>query len=360
MNKRVIGAAGVIVIGVVIVAIALLMRGQASIPSIVVPYSTVNCPHQPLPYPSFGTVLPPTPAPMLPRESLAFSFADTHYGWAALEGIEEYSGTSQIWATTDGGETWIALTRLDSAVVALDFISPQQGWAISANALLTSDDGGKTWRTVSLPEGEHARHIDFVDARYGWIAGDACANAVLQTTNSGQSWSALPVPCEENGLVEGFAVTVPGSGWLLCNVGNWDGKLWRTMDAGAHWQLVNTSHSLETPVPNAYPFVLTPHPTQDPTRLLPDTWKAAGMSFADDEYGWISFGGQLWSTSDGGLHWQPVTMSLGSVQYGPASAPRLISSTQGYVLSRTYTSWGVFGTKDGGQTWTHLFPRARP
>jgi len=323
-----------------------------------VPHSTVQCPRGPFPYPAPGTVLPPAPAPLLPGGLLAFAFADAKHGWVALNGIDRDFGTIQLLTTADSGDTWTPLTQLPGDVITLDFVSSVQGWAVISGDLLATGDGGKTWQAVRLPEGERARYVDFVDARYGWVAGDACATAMLQTIDGGESWSALPVPCGDNAQVEGYAVTMPGSGWLVCRTLGWGGRLWHTGDAGASWALINESMPSETPVSPAYPFILTPHPTPDPERLLPEDGAVAGMSFVDDEYGWMgTWSGRVWGTTDGGRHWRSLRMTEGAGGYLFGSAPRLVSRLQGYVISRTDAAWGLFGTKDGGLTWTHLFPR---
>lgn len=71
------------------------------------------------------------------------SFLDADHGWVAVGG----ASSTTVYRTTDGGETWLALTpNTDlSGVTHLDFVSPQVGWAVGSGRLLKTTDGGQKW-----------------------------------------------------------------------------------------------------------------------------------------------------------------------------------------------------------------------
>jgi photosystem II stability/assembly factor-like uncharacterized protein len=94
----------------------------------------------------------------LPEGTNLLSFADVNHGWAAS------SDTADLWATTDGGRTWTKIASGSlaayaggggAAYSALDFVSPQIGWAERgapdySTLLLKTTDGGRTWTQIAF------------------------------------------------------------------------------------------------------------------------------------------------------------------------------------------------------------------
>jgi photosystem II stability/assembly factor-like uncharacterized protein len=87
----------------------------------------------------------------------AVDFIDAGDGWL-LTFTETSAGveTSQtLWTTQDGGASWTAVSS-DTALVTLDFLNADDGWATTTAAygdpvpaLLETTDGGRTWTAVS-------------------------------------------------------------------------------------------------------------------------------------------------------------------------------------------------------------------
>ena len=70
--------------------------------------------------------------------------------------------------------------------------------------------------------------------------------------------------------------------------------------------------------------------------------------------------GGLWKSTDGGIHWQSQfdempNASIGDIAIAP-SDPNVVYVGMGEPNNRQSSSIGngVYGTKDGGKTWTHL------
>ena len=71
-------------------------------------------------------------------------FADENNGWAV-------GWAGAMIRTTDGGQTW---TKLRAGVMSLKsviFDDKGTGWIAAETHLLSSDDGGATWRSVGVP-----------------------------------------------------------------------------------------------------------------------------------------------------------------------------------------------------------------
>jgi photosystem II stability/assembly factor-like uncharacterized protein len=85
--------------------------------------------------------------------------------------------------STDGGASW---TRLSRAVADLDAVDSSRVYAADG-AVLASDDGGETWRTVlAATDVLHVLHVDGQTV----LAGGC---GIKQSTNGGRTWrQALP------------------------------------------------------------------------------------------------------------------------------------------------------------------------
>jgi photosystem II stability/assembly factor-like uncharacterized protein len=87
----------------------------------------------------------------------------------------------------------------------------------------------------------------------------------------------------------------------------------------------------------------------------------AGSARRPDEYYFGATGGGLWKTTDGGVTWKPVTdgkitsSSVGAVAVAPSN-PDIVYIGMGEAALRGSITQGdgVYGTRDGGRTWTHL------
>jgi photosystem II stability/assembly factor-like uncharacterized protein len=107
---------------------------------------------------------------------------------------------NSLFVTSDGGQTWTVRTVPGSSVFALDFIDPNQGWAVTNDnqtdyPLRHTSDGGKTWTVVNahLPppssNGAAGYSLVFVDKQNGfWATG----SGLYKTTDGGRTWKALP------------------------------------------------------------------------------------------------------------------------------------------------------------------------
>ncbi len=58
------------------------------------------------------------------------------------------SQTSRVWASSDQGRTWDRRARLPIGDLAAHASAPQKVWATTANGLVFSGDGGRTFRSV--------------------------------------------------------------------------------------------------------------------------------------------------------------------------------------------------------------------
>jgi photosystem II stability/assembly factor-like uncharacterized protein len=141
-------------------------------------------------------------------------FLDTTRGWALLSSeVKDSSLISfSLASTNDAGKSWsfsplkVPSEKPDELDGSgwLDFIDPMHGWvvlrarsssALSWGLLLTTDDGGKSWK--ELPQVPIAGRPIFITAQNGWLSGNGGPGGVYTTKDGGRTWDDNEPPLEE-------------------------------------------------------------------------------------------------------------------------------------------------------------------
>jgi photosystem II stability/assembly factor-like uncharacterized protein len=233
-------------------------------------------------------------------------FINAQDGWLEVStGAAAGSESVDIFATTDGGQSWTKVASaapqsssglpLNGHKTGLSFANASTGWATGGSAatdaswLYKTQDGGKTWRSQSLPT----------------IKG--LSNATYNTTP--------PVLFGANGVLPVYVNTA--------NVHGVD--LYVTHDGGTTWTpttlnnfsaySVYTLDMLHTWVHGDRTFSATSNGGQSWTTLGATQNAASGMSFVDTSNGWaindpVNKMATLFHTTDGGKTWQEISYSI--------------------------------------------------
>lgn len=247
----------------------------------------------------------------------AYAFADADHGWLAL-GVK-------IFATSDGGKSWLGQFQVDSRVKDIGFVSPQVGWIELQNGYLVTRDGGATWqRADSKPDDGKMTPPQTKPGPVGEQAYEFCAD---NTPFAGP-----------------FAAINKQTAWAFCTSSAGDHymlgvRLFQTTDGGKHWQLI-----ADRP-----PY----------SRLgLPD------LFFLDEKHGWMAnyegTTGGVQATTDGGRTWKGIVGSIGeprNIQFLTPSLGFVVLPNTSYNDDRE----GLVRTDDAGATWRLIYgvpPRA--
>jgi photosystem II stability/assembly factor-like uncharacterized protein len=282
-------------------------------------------------------------------------FFDAGHGWVLI--VHGTSELEDLYRTLDGGKTWTLVADNKPVGYGQVFTSATRGWARNSDDVLTSSDGGATWRAVALPTASNiagfepqlydvVAHGRSVVVSKGIYNGDFLQPSFAVSSDDGRTWSQWPGPpipadassrfdapdalhlrlfsgdllwiSDDGGhtweprpllagasYVESMSFPTADVGWIM---GRTDAGrspiVLRTTDAGRTWTDV-TDGAAPRPPSTTPP----PGPTRKPIPMR--------LAFVSPTEGWLC-GTPLQFTSDAGRNWKtvnvpaPTTASLGS------------------------------------------------
>jgi len=109
--------------------------------------------------------------------------------------------------TSDGGEHW-SLSPLEDMPRSIFFLNESAGWMVTEDGIWSTEEAGRSWRKIAdqkkpkkklgpTPPGGLILRVWFLDARHGFAAG--YQKTVLQTSDGGRTWTALPEAAKPTG-----------------------------------------------------------------------------------------------------------------------------------------------------------------
>jgi photosystem II stability/assembly factor-like uncharacterized protein len=229
-----------------------------------------------------------------------------------------------------------------SNVQAMQLVEANQGWALTEQHLVWTDNGGVAWRDITPPATppDSIGGAFFLDPSRGWSVSKTLATSALteftvfRTVDGGRTWLPALVKASVDTYGGWLHFVDPQHGWLVVRLQSSSnfrlGELFRTTDGGVTWMKQSI-------------------PIGDPVRFAStSTGFTAGGAPGDE----------LYVTVDGGDSWQPQSVTppapfrSSSLAY---SLPIFINPQEG-VLPVTFSGEpsgaAFYITRDGGETWT--------
>ena len=265
--------------------------------------------------------------PGLPQGPVVFESPRRGLG-AGTTGLTGEAGA--VLATADGGQTWALRSRLRQRAIQQIVLAGSGVWAVAASLrpagaagaarLYRSTDAGRQWRPMPTPVITKFASLSFPTSRTGFFAYEG---GLFRTTNGGNSWQRVSRRNLRNAR---FAT--PRIGLASSFVADRN-ELVYTTDGGAQWR----------------------------RSTLPRGTTISAIAVLDQRHWWLDGSssapsrGLLFRTSDGGRHWDAIRFpSVPSFQVLTFATPM-----DGFAGDGTN---GFYRTRDGGTTWTYVYPPA--
>ena len=247
------------------------------------------------------------------------------------------------------------------------FLDQHRGWAVgSRGAVLSTIDGGRTWKTKSSPIEDTIRDIYFTDYQNGVIVcersiydiqtNDEPRAYLLKTMDGGEHWKKVTI---RGGTIDARLMrtifTPDGRGWAFGE----GGAMFVTRDAGSSWsrfQAPTRYLLLGGAIINESGWLVGAGSTILQTSDGGETWhhgrfaapvnvRFNATSFLNDRIGWaVGSNGAIFRTINGGRSWQRqrsnVSADLLDVKF--------VNASEGWAVGAEGT---VLHTTDSGINW---------
>ncbi len=288
-------------------------------------------------------------------------------GWATTSYAIHYdhfgnadNWVAAIWQTGDGGTTWTpqVLPAGASILHKIEFIDPNQGWAVGAKYLgndqygyplhqpviYQTGNGGATWQEQYSPALKMTfTGVDFVDANHGWVVGFKTSSGeeggiLFRTTDGGATWERLEAEIDVFfGIPRDIRFVDANRGYI---VGTAYGSAWgpilnSTLDGGTTW------HSFRL---NKWDLA-----------ALYGVWASGNRMVAVGDYDFICYSTDPWQPPDQFYESPYLTEKIINIHYNFSSVCFADANRGWAVGSRQFDSSFlgriIFSTQDGGATW---------
>lgn len=216
------------------------------------------------------------------------------------------------------------------------------------------------WDTWEINTEDRLTSVEFTDRQTGFVAGGRRFDltVIFRTDDNGNSWERQLPENQFDKLVFDLEFRNESEGFAAC----YEGKVLRTEDGGATWQLSQTEHWM----PMKGLFIVNDsvlvavggdgydrgsiHRSEDNGRnwrvIDSMNYELRDVVFTDEKTGYACGYGTVIKTTDGGLNW---TLTPAKNEF--FSTLDFPTASTGYVAGRTGT---IIKTTDAGNTWKVL------
>lgn len=143
-------------------------------------------------------------------------FFDVAHGVLVLLGAQ-----AALYQTNDGGSNWSrhALTPGGEYIWSADFVDANHGWLLAQpssevasqqEALLRTEDGGRTWTGLGNPvlSGDWAYRVVFANSSDGWLYSQSAGPYAYKSEDGGTTWRRVSLPTPPGGWAAAPAASI--------------------------------------------------------------------------------------------------------------------------------------------------------
>jgi photosystem II stability/assembly factor-like uncharacterized protein len=283
--------------------------------------------------------------------------------FTALQGIADLRTGSYyaVVRTNDGGFNWSQIFPPLTPNIYLQFFDQENGIGLSGGDFrsvfpFASADGGMTWHNgeFNAPCPKPMSYLQFVDRNNGWvICGEYRPYTLYKTTDGGKTWQPISTP-HESLLVAHFWDAQTGI------IADYDNQIYGTQDGGKTWKLVQLYQ-------NKFPLRADQggwifdingviyHAGKNDSHWLPVlsiVYSSRFFPVSDNvAYAINKDFSRLIKTIDGGKTWIEISIP-GVIEPNYYFGVSFIDQDLGWLASNN----GLFKTKDGGMNWDQILP----
>jgi photosystem II stability/assembly factor-like uncharacterized protein len=276
------------------------------------------------------------------------SATTTSTGSTTNNKVTSLGAASTPTTTTSSGNTITGAGDIGAPIKQIRMINANEGWALTADNLFKTEDGGKHWSnrgpsnkfiTLKNPVGT------FMSSQIVWLVAQNVNGPnpntfqVFRTLDGGMTWQTWPTgtltTSNDEWPIDSPHFVNTQDGWIEFTIGGPGAgsepvEIFHTTDGGVHW-------TKQTGLPSG--GLKSGISFQDPT----NGW-ATGLDYSDQPW--------LYVTHDSGNTWNRVSLpGISGMTY--RTTPPVFFGKDGFMPVTTNGQTLMFATSDSGQTWVH-------
>jgi hypothetical protein len=159
----------------------------------------------------------------------------------------DYGLVPAILYSSDGGNSFKLIyhsqydpMQLRTGITDLVFLPDNKtGYAIDADRILKSNDGGISWSNVLISPGSYFDHIEAGNDQVIAMSTQYETNKLIRSTNGGQTWQSVQLPALNVGKMSYAYFLNSSTGWLSMTDYDHNGYFYKTNNGGTSWKLLN-------------------------------------------------------------------------------------------------------------------------
>lgn len=263
---------------------------------------------------------------------------------------------------------WKKVAQLGTGLQTLFFLDSIHGWAANgASEIYRTTDGGNSWVQYGSNAGFGVKAISFSDSLNGWIVGTVGNGFIIRTTDGGKTWfTQLEKPERSFLATHSFNSLENITSGEATNFSSHPdtGKIVETFDGGKTWvektpfdnivsynkiQFLNSLNGFIC----GYPILRTRDGGKTWKALPPDA-RIGTPYFIDTLHGWGGYNYAMYHTIDGGETWsflsfldQPDQLTMNDIAFTDS----LNGWAFGFQFYLGIVTDAIYRTTDGGNNW---------